>query len=198
MTMPRTSAAPRRHNRAVACTSILTAGVIALAGCSAVSGKKTTTSEGAGASTSSAAPRTGAATAPPNPLPSVVGKQPIGDATLATNTRGDLGEILVDGTKRTLYAFSKDTPKNPTCYGACAETWLPLLSKSDHPAGGIGIDDASTGTVMRSDGGKQATYKGIPLYQYAGDEIDSDAKGQGFDLFGGQWYVLTKDGVPLK
>ena len=41
------------------------------------------------------------------------------------------------------------------------------------------------------------TYKGHPLYHYAGDKGDRDAGGQGLDLFGGEWHVLTKDGQPL-
>ena len=51
--------------------------------------------------------------------------------------------------------------------------------------------------VARRDGAQQATYKGVPLYQYAGDEADKDANGQGLDMFGGEWHVLTKDGQPL-
>lgn len=51
--------------------------------------------------------------------------------------------------------------------------------------------------MPRADGTMQATYKGHPLYRYAGDTGDRDANGQGLDLFGGEWHVLTKDGQPL-
>ncbi len=44
---------------------------------------------------------------------------------------------------------------------------------------------------------KQVTYQGHPLYHYAGDKGDRAAGGQGLDLFGGEWHVLTKDGQPL-
>jgi predicted lipoprotein with Yx(FWY)xxD motif len=180
--------------KAVASACILAAAAMAQTGCAAMENKATS-----GSSTStetSVIPRTDATAPPPDPLPSETGRQPVGDASLEIYAKGNLGTILVDGTKRTLYAFSNDRPNDPTCYDACAQTWLPLLGKGD-PAGGVGINDAETGTVERRDGTKQVTYKGIPLYQYAGDEIDSDAKGQGLDLFGGQWHVLTKDGVPL-
>ena len=73
---------------------------------------------------------------------------------------------------------------------------LPMLAKGN-PAGGIGIDAGSAGTTPRRDGAKQVTYKGQPLYHYAGDQTDRDAGGQGLDLFGGEWHVLTKDGQPL-
>jgi predicted lipoprotein with Yx(FWY)xxD motif len=168
---------------------------VALSGCAAVESKETKSSTGTATDTS-VVPRTDATTPAPNPPPTATALQPIGDASLEIHDRGDLGEILVDGSKRTLYAFSKDGKNDPTCYDSCALTYMPLLSKSN-PAGGIGIDDASTGIVERRDGRKQATYKGIPLYLYAGDEIDSDAKGHGFELFGGEWTVLTKDGQPL-
>lgn len=65
-----------------------------------------------------------------------------------------------------MYAYSKDPANETTCYDTCADTWLPLLAK-------------------RRDGGNQVTYKGIPLYQYAGDKVDRDANGQGLDMFGG-------------
>lgn len=75
---------------------------------------------------------------------------------------------------------------------------MPLLSDSD-PAGGIGIDAAAAKTTARRDGGSQVTYRGgIPLYRYAGgDTLDIDANGQGLDMFGGEWRVLTKAGRPL-
>jgi predicted lipoprotein with Yx(FWY)xxD motif len=65
------------------------------------------------------------------------------------------------------------------------------------PAGGIGIDVSAARITPRRDGGNQVTYKGHPLYHYAGDKDDRDAGGQGLDLFGGEWHVLTKDGQPL-
>lgn len=183
---------PRALSAAV---SILAVVGTALTGCAAVKNEKVGT--GATSTGSSTARRTAAASPAPNPPPRETNKQPTGDASLEIYDKRDLGEILVDGTKRTLYAFSSDRPNEPTCYDSCAETWLPLLGKGN-PAGGVGINDAETGTVERRDGAKQVTYKGIPLYQYAGDKIDSDATGQGLEMFGGQWYVLTKDGVPLK
>jgi predicted lipoprotein with Yx(FWY)xxD motif len=175
--------------------SVLAVGALALSGCAAGESKQTKSSTAATTDTS-VVPRTDAVTPAPNPPPTATALQPIGDASLEIHDRRDLGEILVDGSKRTLYAFSNDRPNDPTCYDSCALTYMPLFSKSD-PAGGVGIDDASTGTVERRDGRKQATYKGIPLYLYAGDHIDSDANGQGLDLFGGEWSVLTKDGRPL-
>ncbi|MCV7282173.1 hypothetical protein H7J88_21310 [Mycolicibacterium flavescens] len=175
---------------------VLALGVLTLPGCAALENQDANSA----ATTSTRAPvtnpRTEPLTAASNPPPSNERTPPIGDVSLAVEDRGDLGEIIVDSSGRTLYTFSKDAPNEPTCYGECADTWLPLLSDSD-PAGGIGIDVASAKTTPRREGRDQVTYRGMPLYRYAGDKLDIDAKGQGLDMFGGEWRVLTKAGEPL-
>lgn len=168
----------------------------ALTACSAFANQAATESTTAGETPSTvAAPRTDA-TATPTPIPSTDRIPPIGDVSLEIDDRGDLGQIIVDGSGRTVYAFTTDPLNNPTCYDACADTWLPMLAKGN-PAGGIGINAAAAATTPRRDGTNQVTYKGHPLYHYAGDQDDRDAGGQGLDLFGGEWHVLTKDGQPL-
>ncbi len=178
-----------------ACVSVLTFSVVGLSGCAAIENKATSDSATSSTETS-VIPRTDASTPAPNPPPSTDEIPPTGDVSLDISDRGDLGQILVDGTGRTLYAFSQDPANDPTCYDACTKTWLPLLAKG-HPGSGIGIDVAAANTVPRRDGGNQVTYKGIPLYQYAGDKVEKDANGRGLDMFGGEWHVLTKDGQPL-
>ena len=71
-----------------------------------------------------------------------------------------------------------------------------MLADAD-PAGGTGIDVAAAKTVARRDGRAQVTYRGHPLYRYAGDATDRDANGQGLNMFDGEWHVLTKWGEPL-
>ncbi|UUO01964.1 hypothetical protein M4D79_27635 [Mycolicibacterium novocastrense] len=181
------------------CASILMVSLTALSGCAALENKEThstATAAASGTQTSLAAPRTEPRTPAPNPPPSIERKPPIGDVSLGIDDRGDLGQIIVDSTGRTLYVFSEDGPNEPTCYGECADTWLPLLADAD-PAGGIGIDVAAAKIVPRRDEGEQVTYRGHPLYRYAGDQTDRDAHGQGMDMFGGEWHVLTKFGEPL-
>jgi predicted lipoprotein with Yx(FWY)xxD motif len=168
----------------------------ALTACSAFANQAATESSTAGLTPSTvAAPRT-EATGTPTPIPSTDRIPPIGDVSLEIDDRGDVGQIIVDGSGRTVYVFTADGPNDPTCYDVCADTWLPILAKGD-PAGGIGIDVAAASTTSRRDGTNQVTYKGQPLYRYAGDKDDRDAGGQGLDLFGGEWHVLTKDGKPL-
>jgi predicted lipoprotein with Yx(FWY)xxD motif len=170
--------------------------VAALTACSAFANQAATESSTADETPSTvASPRT-EATATPTPIPSTDRIPPIGDVALEIDDRGDLGQIIVDGSGRAVYAFTRDPMNEPTCYGACADTWLPLLGKGA-PTGGIGIEVAAAGITPRRGGGDQVTYQGHPLYHYAGDKGDQGANGQGLDLFGGEWHVLAKDGQPL-
>ena len=50
------------------------------------------------------------------------------------------------------------------------------------------------GTITRSDGTKQVTYDGHPLYYFAGDSGSGTASGQGSDGFGAKWWLVAPSG----
>ena len=50
------------------------------------------------------------------------------------------------------------------------------------------------GTITRSDGTKQVTYDGHPLYYFAGDSGPGTATGQGSDNFGAKWWLVAPTG----
>jgi predicted lipoprotein with Yx(FWY)xxD motif len=55
------------------------------------------------------------------------------------------------------------------CRGICAAVpWPPVLT-SGPPEAGPGVDQHDLGTVVRSDGTQQVTYKGKPVYLFYGD-----------------------------
>jgi predicted lipoprotein with Yx(FWY)xxD motif len=114
-------------------------------------------------------------------------------STLGTADVGDFGTVVVDGSGRTLYVFDKDTAKPPksNCDGDCAAMWPPVKAGSGTPKLD-GIDASLVGTVERSDGSKQLTLKGWPLYQFASDDEPGEAKGQ---AVGGVWWVVGPDGT---
>src|SRR5512139_3678414 len=78
----------------------------------------------------------------------------------AVATREGLGRVLVDGAGRTLYVFKKDQPGQSACLGDCVARW-PVYLGEGAPAAGLKAEDF--GTITRSDGKRQTTYKGMPL-----------------------------------
>jgi predicted lipoprotein with Yx(FWY)xxD motif len=100
-----------------------------------------------------------------------------------------IGKILVDGKDMTLYLFEKDKGGIPSCTGDCATAWPPLLT-TDKVTAGTGVNAAWLGMADRSDGTKQVTYHGHPLYHYAKDTKPGDMTGQGLEAFGAKWYVV--------
>jgi len=50
------------------------------------------------------------------------------------------------------------------------------------------------GTITRSDGTKQVTYDGHPLYYFAGDSGAGTASGQSSDSFGAKWWLVAPNG----
>jgi predicted lipoprotein with Yx(FWY)xxD motif len=105
-----------------------------------------------------------------------------------------LGTILAAGPKKlTVYMFEGDHGASSSCSGACASVWPPVTSTGAATAAGA-ANSADLGTITRSDGATQVTYKGHPLYFFAKDKDSGDAYGQGVKGFGADWYVLSPSG----
>jgi len=116
------------------------------------------------------------------------------DVQTVSVSKGDLGQMLVDSHRRTLYVFLSDTSSKSTCYQDCADNW-PALTTSGTPGAGAGVDASMLGTTRRTDGSTQATFDGHPLYVFSGDSAPGDANGEGI---GNAWYVVAPDGTPIK
>ena len=99
-----------------------------------------------------------------------------------------LGSILTDVNGKTLYFFSNDANGQSACTGGCATTW-PIFYV-DAPDLQQGLTDADFGTMTRTDGKPQTTYKGWPLYYYSKDTLAGDTKGE---AFGGKWFTAKPD-----
>ena len=106
--------------------------------------------------------------------------------------RTALGNTLVDGKGRTLYLFRADKPNRSTLSRAGFAVW-PAFGSSGTPRATAGVSAAHIATI-RSDGGRQLTYYGHPLYYYVGDKNSGETKGQGLSEFGALWYVLSANG----
>jgi predicted lipoprotein with Yx(FWY)xxD motif len=104
-----------------------------------------------------------------------------------------LGSILVASSGRTLYLFKADVGAMSACSGACAAAWPPLLATSN-PTAGTGLTASKLGTITRSDGNRQVTYNGHPLYLFVKDTKPGQTNGQGVTAFGAAWFALTSSG----
>lgn len=107
-----------------------------------------------------------------------------------------LGRILVDQRGRTLYLFAKDRNGKSSCSGSCATYWPPVIASGKLRAG-TGAKASLLGTTRRADGRRQVTYRHHPLYRYVGDTAKGQTNGQGLDLSGGEWWVLSPAGKKI-
>lgn len=99
-----------------------------------------------------------------------------------------LGMVIADKSGRTLYFFSLDANGKSGCMDGCTAAWPIYYVKTPLLSSGLKSDDF--GTITRTDGKPQTTYKGWPLYYYAEDAAAGQTKGEGF---GGKWFVAKAD-----
>lgn len=114
------------------------------------------------------------------------------------STHATLGSYLSDKDGNTLYYFANDPNGTSTCSGGCLAVW-PIFYAGDNFTAGLlptGLDFADFG-VTTTNGQKQTTYKGWPLYYYAPAvagvntrEAPGEIKGEGV---GGVWFVGKPD-----
>ncbi len=110
------------------------------------------------------------------------------------------GPFLAEGSGMPLYIFSTDTQgqgsakASSSCKSGCATAWPPATA-STKPTAGSKIDSAKLATITRSDGKKQLTYNGWPLYTFSKDKASGPPSGQGKQAFGGHWYLITPNGT---
>jgi predicted lipoprotein with Yx(FWY)xxD motif len=130
-----------------------------------------------------------------SPAPSKAAASAPAASTAAVNV-GDtsLGKVLTDGQGRTLYAFTADSGGASACYEDCAAAWPPLTSDAT-PTLGAGVDASKVGSIQRTDGGRQVTYAGMPLYLFGGDAAAGDTNGQGI---AGKWFAVGAAGTLVK
>jgi predicted lipoprotein with Yx(FWY)xxD motif len=114
-------------------------------------------------------------------------------ATVITTASSSGGTFLTNGSGRAVYLWAKDTGDMSTCTGACAGAWPPVTTTGTATAAGS-AKASDIGTITRSDGTKQVTYDGHPLYYFSGDSGPGSATGQGNDGFGAKWWLVAPTG----
>jgi predicted lipoprotein with Yx(FWY)xxD motif len=100
------------------------------------------------------------------------------NSVLSTHSFAAIGQYLADPAGNALYTYGKDTSTTSNCTGSCAATWPAYEA-----AGTTGSLPTDVGTITHSDGKKQYTYKGQPLYYYQVDQQSGGVNGDGLNNF---------------
>ena len=115
------------------------------------------------------------------------------DHAVTKMTKDGVGSYLADAKGMTLYWFKNDSPGKSACAGPCVDKWPIYHRETVAPAEGTGAGDF--GTITREDGKKQTTFRGYPLYYWAGDKAKGDTAGQGMNNV---WFVIDPGNFPPK
>lgn len=115
----------------------------------------------------------------PNPTPAVDGNSVL---LSLINNNATKGDFLADPNGMTLYSFDNDTNGVSNCYDICAQNW-PAYMLTNIPS----TLPTNWSVTTRTDGTKQYTYKGMPLYFYSKDTKPEDVTGDGV---GGVWHLV--------
>jgi predicted lipoprotein with Yx(FWY)xxD motif len=109
------------------------------------------------------------------------------------------GMVLTNAKGRTLYWYAIDTANKSNCTGKCATFWPPVPAGTK-VAAGVSLP-GKFGSITRSDGSKQLTYDGHPLYTFVEDTAPGQDKGNGITTSGGNtadlWWAVTPSGAKL-
>jgi predicted lipoprotein with Yx(FWY)xxD motif len=111
-------------------------------------------------------------------------------------TKGAAGVYLTGASGRALYLWVADTNGKSHCSGACAAAWPPVVS-SGTPTTSGSATAADVGLITRAGGKQQVTYKGHPLYYFAGDTGAGTTTGQGSNGFGAKWWLVAPSGTTI-
>ncbi|HEV3357308.1 MAG TPA: hypothetical protein VG247_10990 [Pseudonocardiaceae bacterium] len=116
-------------------------------------------------------------------------------ADLST-AQSSLGTIVVDSKGRTVYLFTVDSNKPPksNCDTGCDSVWPPVPAPASGTPTLSGVDSSKVGVVTRSDGSKQLTLNGWPLYEYEGDSAAGEVKGENVQ---GSWFAVSPQGTKV-
>ena len=107
----------------------------------------------------------------------------------------EYGDVLVDSNGMTLYVFDADSPGKSNCTGSCLQYW-PVAKASGTVSHSSDVT-ADLSTITRKDGTTQLTVDGWPAYTYAADSGPGKATGQGTNLSGGLWWVVSPSGSKI-
>jgi len=113
--------------------------------------------------------------------------------TVAVKQISGLGSVLVTSAGLPLYANEQDT-SGSTCNGSCTAIWKPLTVTGTPTESGV---SGKLGVISRTDGSKQVTVNGKPVYTFVEDQPGQVTGNGAHDQFGNQkftWHVVLSSG----
>lgn len=78
-----------------------------------------------------------------------------------------LGRVLFTTSGMALYTYAQDTKGHSNCSGSCLAVWPALTVPEGFTPTGIGV--RGLGAIVRSNGERQVTWNGLPLYTFVSD-----------------------------
>ncbi|MFH5832370.1 hypothetical protein ACG2F4_08590 [Halalkalibaculum sp. DA3122] len=107
---------------------------------------------------------------------------------ITTSTTEAHGTVISDDMGNVLYLFTRDVKGESNCSEDCLQNW-PVVA-ADLLNSGTGLNPDDFDNIQRSDGSRQTTFKGWPLYYFSGDQQPGEVNGDGVN---GVWYVAKPD-----
>jgi len=104
--------------------------------------------------------------------------------TIAAAAKSGIGTYLVDNSGLTLYWVALDSIGKSNITGSTLTIWPVFYTANIVVPSSLNASDF--GSIQRSDGKMQTTYKGWPLYHYYQDLASGNTYGQGID---GVWFA---------
>jgi predicted lipoprotein with Yx(FWY)xxD motif len=105
-------------------------------------------------------------------------------------------DVLADSEGRTLYTAEVENGQI-RCTGACTSFWKPVEASANEAESASADLDLDLGVVDRPGGGRQLTYKGLPLYSFTEEgagQLDGDGFVDDFDGTRFEWAAATTGG----
>jgi predicted lipoprotein with Yx(FWY)xxD motif len=124
------------------------------------------------------------------------GSSPPTTGVVIGTAKGAEGAYLTGAEGQALYLWEGDGNGKSNCSGDCASQWPPLITKT-MATPSRGVTAAGLGTIIRSDGRKQVTYMGHPLYYFSADMGTGAPLGEGVDSFGARWWLVAPSGAAI-
>src|SRR3984957_18701904 len=167
-----------------------------VAACSSAGSSSSAAAAPAASTPAASTPAASTPAAPPPAAAAPASGAAASGGTVITTAKSSAGTFLTTGSGKAVYLWVKDTGDMSNCNGACAGAWPPVTTTATATASG-GAKASDIGTITRSDGTKQVTYDGHPLYYFSGDSGPGTATGQGSDGFGAKWWLVAPTGSDI-